>query len=368
MDWYTVKNEQELDSPALLIYKERVSQNIDTMITQVEDVSQLIPHIKTNKMREVISLLKNKGINQVKTATIAEAELAAQVGIKHILIAHQLVGPKQNRFISLIKHFPELEFSTIVDDKIVINQLSEKAKNAGIHISLYLDVNSGMNRSGFQLNQGILSFYSELCQTPHVNCKGLHVYDGHHGKADYSARSEDIKSGFSKVEELVNSIKASKLPTPQIIAGGSPAFSTHNQFQDRLVSPGTVLLWDWGYAKKCHEQEYEYAGLVFTRVISKPAQGIITVDMGHKAVASENPIENRIRFLNLKDYTLKSQSEEHGVIVTKNWDNIQVGDGLYGVPYHICPTVNLYHEAHVISEQTFTKTWSIEGRDRKITI
>jgi len=90
--------------------------------------------------------------------------------------------------------------------------------------------------------------------------------------------------------------------------------------------------------------------------------------LGHKAVASENPIDKRIQFLNLDDFKLVSQSEEHGVVETKHWDKINVGDGLFGIPFHICPTVNLYHEAHVIEKNSFTTTWAIEARNRKITI
>ena len=368
MDWYTVNNEDQLDSPSLLIYKDRVIQNIEQMIAQVNDINQLIPHIKTNKMRDVIAILKDKGIKQVKTATIAEAELAAQVGIEHIVIAHQLVGPKQDRFIKLIQQYPQQEFSTIVDDAHIVIQLSQKATSADVTVNVYLDVNSGLNRSGFPIEEDILSFYKDLHQTVNLNCKGLHVYDGQHRDTDFASRTAAIQSDFEKIEQLLAQIKATTLPTPQLIAGGSPAFSTHKQFEDRLVSPGTVILWDWGYAEKCKEQAYEFAGLVFTRVISKPSPGIITVDMGHKAVAAENPIDKRIHFLNLPDAQLVSQSEEHGVIVTKHWNDIQVGDGIYAVPYHICPTVNLYQEAHVITNQLFEETWAIEGRNRRLTI
>ena len=368
MDWYTVNNEDQLDSPSLLVYKDRVIHNIDLMIAQVTHIHQLIPHIKTNKMRDVIAILKDKGINQVKTATIAEAELAAQVGIEHILIAHQLVGPKQDRLIALIQRYDQQSFATIVDDKQVIRQLAQKATAARCTIDVYLDVNSGMNRSGFPIDQDIFSFYTDLYHTAQLNCKGLHIYDGQYRDPDFNSRTAAIQSGFQQLEPLLTQIADAGLPKPQLIAGGSPAFSTHHQFEDRLVSPGTVILWDWGYAQKCQEQAYLFAGLVFTRVISKPCPGIITVDMGHKAVAAENPIANRIRFLNLPDAELVSQSEEHGVIETAHWDHLHVGDGIYGIPYHICPTVNLYQEALVISNNKFDGTWPIEGRNRRLSI
>ena len=90
--------------------------------------------------------------------------------------------------------------------------------------------------------------------------------------------------------------------------------------------------------------------------------------MGHKAIAAENAIDKRIRFLNLEHYELLSQSEEHGVLRVENWDKLQVGDVLYGVPYHICPTVNLYDEAYVVANGRSDKIWEISARKRKISI
>ena len=90
--------------------------------------------------------------------------------------------------------------------------------------------------------------------------------------------------------------------------------------------------------------------------------------MGHKAVAAENPIDKRIRFLNLENYELIGQSEEHGVIRVQDWESINVGDVLYGVPYHVCPTVNLYDEAYVVENQVITGTWQVLGRKRRISV
>jgi len=116
------------------------------------------------------------------------------------------------------------------------------------------------------------------------------------------------------------------------------------------------------------EQSFEFAAVLLTRVISKPAPGLITTDLGHKSVAAENPISKRIFFLNLEDYEVKSQSEEHLVVSVKDWKDIQIGDALYGIPYHICPTVALYDEANVIEKGAIVDTWKIEARKKRITI
>jgi D-serine deaminase-like pyridoxal phosphate-dependent protein len=368
MNWYIVKNENQLDSPSLLIYKENLVSNLDTMVEAASDVDLLIPHVKTNKMEEVILLMKERGINKVKTATIAEAELAAISGMDFVLLAHQPVGPKINRFINLCKTYRTTEFAVIVDDRKIVEKLSDEASANDMVISVFLDVNNGMNRSGLPIDEQTLNFYQSLFRAPSIVCKGLHVYDGQWRQADVEERRDSILTSFTAVEDLISDIEYSGLPRPIVIAGGSPAFSVHKQFSDRLVSPGTTVFWDWGYAEKCKEQTYKFAALVFTRVISKPSKGIVTVDLGHKAVAAENPIHNRVRFLNLENYTLKSQSEEHGVLEVSNWDEIQVGDCFYGIPYHVCPTVNLYDNAFIIENQEWKETWAVKARNRCLSI
>ncbi|MEP6628745.1 MAG: alanine racemase, partial [Ginsengibacter sp.] len=87
--WYKLNNPAEVDSPALLIFKDRVTSNIQTMIRISGDVNRLVPHVKTNKMAEVVKMQMEAGITQFKCATIAEAEMLADAGAKYIILAYQ---------------------------------------------------------------------------------------------------------------------------------------------------------------------------------------------------------------------------------------------------------------------------------------
>jgi D-serine deaminase-like pyridoxal phosphate-dependent protein len=50
MNWYTIKDVENIDSPALVVYKDRVEHNIRKVLSMVKDPAQLRPHVKTNKM------------------------------------------------------------------------------------------------------------------------------------------------------------------------------------------------------------------------------------------------------------------------------------------------------------------------------
>src|SRR5688500_8471797 len=116
-NWFRINNEDEIDSPALLIYVDRVKQNIQTLISLVNGrVDRLRPHVKTHKSREASSLLLDAGITKFKCATIAEAEMVASVNASDVLLAYQPFGPKLKRFVELIKTFPATKFSCLIDN------------------------------------------------------------------------------------------------------------------------------------------------------------------------------------------------------------------------------------------------------------
>jgi len=365
-NWYEVQNIETVDSPSIALYLENLKYNINSMISLVEgNTERLMPHIKTNKMPRVMRLLLNSGISNFKASTISEAEIAAEAGANSILIAHQLVGPKIDRFLSLTKHFPATQFSTIIDNIESAELLNKKASECGLHINIYIDINNGMNRSGIKIGEGLddLIIFLKGCKA--LKFQGFHVYDGHLRDADFSVRNEKIEKGLEDVTSYFDTLKES-YPQARMICGGTPSFTSHLMEENRITSPGTCVLWDWGYGEKLTEQNFKHAALLVTRVISKPTEGIITVDLGHKSVAAENPIDKRVKFLNLGAYELLSQSEEHGVIKVKEWEKYKVGDVFYGVPYHICPTINLHDEVSVIENGIKKESWAITARKRKL--
>ncbi len=88
LDWYRIKNIEQVDSPTLIIYSDRVQDNINLAINIANGCNRLRPHVKTNKMREVCDMMLRSGITKFKCATISEAELLALVGTPDVLLAY----------------------------------------------------------------------------------------------------------------------------------------------------------------------------------------------------------------------------------------------------------------------------------------
>jgi D-serine deaminase-like pyridoxal phosphate-dependent protein len=333
-----------------------------------ESVDRLRPHIKTHKTAEGIQLMQDQGIYKFKCATIAEAELLAINQAKDVLLAHQPVGVKIDRLIKLITTYPDTVFSTIVDNLEQARAINLNLAHVAISLNVYIDINVGMNRTGIATNEAAIELYEYLQSATHLSFTGLHAYDGQHRQADPLERELACDKAFEQVYQFTEKLMQKGFERPLIIAGGSPSFSIHAKKTDRECSPGTNIFWDHGYASICPEQQFTPAVHILTRVISKPSHNRVCLDLGHKAVASENEITKRVYFPSNTDLKPVGQSEEHLVMETEYADQYKVGDILIGIPYHICPTVALHETLIAIENDQVVGEWQVAARKRKINI
>ncbi len=366
-NWYHIDNINELDSPALVIYPDRVKQNIAAAIDMIGDVNRLRPHIKTNKSADATRLMIGAGISKCKCATIAEAEMLGMCDAKDVLLAYQPIGPKALRFVALIKKYPSTKFSCLIDNISAANEMSEVFEKNDLTVPVYLDLNVGQNRTGVVVEKA-LQLYIDSAKRKGIKPVGLHVYDGHIRDVNWDMRKQKCDEIFDKVEQLKQDIIQKESAPPAIVIGGSPTFSVHSKRKNVECSPGTFIYWDKGYSDLCHEQPFLPAALVITRIVSLPTDTRICTDLGHKSVAAENDITQRVFFINAPGLKALSQSEEHLVLDAGSNHHYKIGDVLYGMPIHICPTVALYGSAYTIEKHLVTGEWKTTARERKISV
>jgi D-serine deaminase-like pyridoxal phosphate-dependent protein len=367
-NWYLIENVEELDTPALVVYPSRVKNNIAILKSMVDKTSRLRPHVKTHKSGEVCQLMLAAGITKFKCATIAEAEMLGICKAPDVLLAYQPIGPKLRRFIALIARYPKTKFSCLVDNIGAANEISAESSKNKSHIPVYIDLNVGMNRTGIVPGAAALQLYADCALLPGIKPVGLHAYDGHLHYADFDERKRKCDECFETVVKLQRELVQSGYPEPIIVVGGSPSFPIHAKRKKVECSPGTFIYWDEGYLVELQEQTFLIAALVVSRVISLPDETKICLDLGHKSIASEKELSKRVLFLNAPELVFVGHSEEHLVADAGKGHKYKVGDVLYGIPYHICPTVALYERAITIEDKKISGEWKNIARDRKITI
>ncbi|WP_461055179.1 D-TA family PLP-dependent enzyme [Spirosoma arcticum] len=358
MPWYEVQNADTIASPALLVYPDRVTENIRQTIQLAGGPERLRPHVKTHKMRAVTDLLLAEGIRQFKCATVKEARMLAEAGADHVLLAYPLVGPAVDRLAQLRAEFPAIQFACLIDASTSAQRVSDTF--AANPLDVYIDLNVGMNRTGINPADA-LDLYA-FCQTlPGVVVVGLHGYDGHIRASDLTLRTQQVDETFALADGVRQAIADAHGVQLPLVMGGTPTFAIHARRPDVTVSPGTFVFWDAGYGQQLPDLPFDWAAVLLMRVISVIDEQTLCLDLGHKSVAAENPLP-RVVFLNEPDAVPIGQSEEHLVVRVANAHRHPPGTVWYGVPVHICPTVNLYDSVSVIIDNQSVATWPVTAR------
>ena len=365
--WFEINSPEELISPSLLVFPKRVEENIKMMISISGDVKKLRPHIKTYKIKEIIQLQMDYGINKFKCATIAEAELLAMCKVKDVLLAIQPVGSNINRLFELIKKYPDCKFSTIVDSEIIIDNIAFHASKNKTSLPVFLDINNGMNRTGVTPDNKAIDLYMKIESKKSLIANGLHVYDGHIRHSNFDLRKNECDKDFKKVEKLIKNLKNLNLQVKNVVAGGTPTFPIHSRRKNVQVSPGTSLLWDERYGGMFKDLDFSPAAVLFGRLVSKPQSNLLCFNLGHKSVAAEMEFP-RLKFLNCSDTNQIGQSEEHLVVECLDTDKYKIGDICYAIPQHVCPTVPKYNKVMTVEDNKVTGSWKVIARDYKINI
>lgn len=333
------------------------------MIEIAGDASRLRPHIKTHKSREIVRLQVASGIDKFKCATLAEAEMLGQEKVGDVVLAIQPIGPDIPRLVALTKTYGDTAFSVVVDSTAVIHQLNACCEAEGIRLGVFLDLNVGMDRTGIKPGMEALARYRLLHEMPCLDVSGLHIYDGHIHDSNLAHRTDRVEDCWTIAATFINLLERMGFAPPVLIAGGSPPFPIHAKRPGVELSPGTTLLWDLNGVVGLKDLPFECAAFLLTRVVSKPAPGLVCFDLGHKAVAAEMP-HPRVRLQSFEDADFVSQSEEHLVVETDRWERIRVGDAFLGLPRHVCPTVALYDRVHVVAGDQVTGVWKVAARHR----
>jgi D-serine deaminase-like pyridoxal phosphate-dependent protein len=251
--------------------------------------------------------------------------------------------------------------SVTVDSETALYLLSSIAHGKGYTVDLFVDVDNGMHRTGID-PEGALQLVQSIASNRDLRFRGLHIYDGHIHEVDPERRKVQCDRDFKEVNRLVAQLEQEGIEVQELACGGTPTFPIHASYASRTLCPGTPLLWDAGYTRSIPDLDFVPAAVVAGRIISKP-EGQLCLDLGYKSIASEMG-HPRAHFLELETDEVINHSEEHLVLSTRDANNYKVGDLLYALPTHICPTMALHEEVYVVRNRRVTGTWKVVARSR----
>jgi D-serine deaminase-like pyridoxal phosphate-dependent protein len=363
---YRVPDIENVLTPALLLYPEFVASNIERTLDLLGgDADRWRVHIKTAKLGYTLRMLVEGGVRNFKCATTLELLVACRTGAADVLFAHPAVGANARRVRELADQFPEVRISVLAENDEQLRQWR------GGRVGVFLDINPGMDRTGIEQSQGekIVELGRAIAALG-LEFRGLHYYDGQYGSLEERERTAVAHAGYARLLKVVNEIESSGIAVPEVITAGTPTFPSSVAFEGfakggfiHRVSPGTVVYCDaTSLAQLPAECGYRPAVLVLTRVVSRPRAGIVTCDAGHKAVSADAGVPTCV-VAGHSELTPLSPSEEHLPMTLQGGAaGPQVGDALYLLPRHVCPTVNNFDSALLVQDGEVKSVEKVSAR------
>ncbi len=359
---------RSLNTPALVLDLDMLDRNIAEMASFAKAHGmKLRPHSKTHKSADIARRQVAAGALGVCCAKLGEAEALGEEGIAGLHITSPVVTPQAiTRLIALNAKAKGL--MVVVDHPANVEALAAAAAKAGQKLTVVVDIDPGIHRTGVASPEAALELVQLAAKQKSLIYGGVQFYCGRHQHiVEFAQRKAEIEERTEYLKGIVAKLEAAGLK-PGIVTGSGTG--THyidaklGVFTELQV--GSYVFMDRQY-NDCDltggggEAPFETSLFIDTRVVSANAKGLVTIDAGYKAMATDGGLpvivggaSPNAKFIFMGD--------EHGAVIGS--DPLAIGDRITLAVPHCDPTVNLYDSLHVVRGETLIDIWPVTARGR----
>ena len=361
---------RSLNTPALVLDLEMLDRNIAEMaaFAKAHGVA-LRPHSKTHKSADVARRQIAAGALGVCCAKLGEAEALAEQGIENLHITSPVVTPQAiDRLVALNARVAGLML--VVDHPANVDALAAAAARAGKTLTVVIDIDPGIHRTGVASPDDCVALVKKVAGLKSLNYAGIQFYCGSHQHIkDFAERKAAIEERTAYLKGIIDRLVAAGLK-PGIVTGSGTG--THyidakaGVFTELQV--GSYVFMDHDYAvcdlRGLDKPTFEQALQIDARVVSANTPGMVTVDAGLKAMATEKGPPMILRGA-VEGSTTRFMGDEHlAVIAPQGQAAPALAEQVVLVPPHCDPTVNMYESYHVVQGDTLVDIWPVTARGR----
>jgi 3-hydroxy-D-aspartate aldolase len=338
--------EEEVDTPALVIDLDAFEANLDTMAALLAPTGvKLRAHAKTHKSPVIARLQMVRGAVGNCVQKVAEAEILAWGGIPDILVSNEVVGPAKLARLCALSRIAKV--AVCADDAGQIAAIEVAARDAGIRMTVLVEIDVGAGRCGVQPGPDAVALATRIATSKHLMFGGLQAY---HGSAQHkrtpTERRTLIGGAIDASRRTVEQLRQQGLDCAIVGGAGSGTFpieSTSGVYTE--MQAGSYVFMDADYARNLDESgapvsTFRHALFVLSTVMSQSQAGVAVLDAGHKAVAVDSGLPT---VWQRPDIRYTSASDEHGKLQFGSETAApKVGEKLRLVPGHCDPTVDRF--------------------------
>jgi D-serine deaminase-like pyridoxal phosphate-dependent protein len=351
----------ELDTPVLWVDLDALEGNITHLANYFRAAGVgWRPHTKGIKVPAIAHLALDAGALGVTCAKLGEAEVMAAAGIRDILIANQIVGPRKiARLASLRRH---ADVQVAVDHAVNVSALGRAAMEKGVELGVVVEVDIGLRRAGVAPGRPAVELSRLVHGTPGLRYLGLMGWEGHARRIDDADRRRPvIEEAIGQLTNTADLCRQAGLPVRIVSAGGTGTYyvTAHLPGVTEIQAGGAVF----GEAASQHwGVDTAPALFVRTLVTSRPAPDRVIVDAGFKALPAWHTAPEPVGLSGMVSF---ATSAEHGTL-TLDVPNrtLEVGDTIDFLVGYGDETVCLHDTLLGLRDGRVETVWSILGRGK----
>lgn len=353
----------ELDTPILCIDLDVMEANIGRMAAYMAARGKAWrPHAKCHKTPAVAHRQLAAGAIGVTCAKVSEAEVMAAAGIRDILIANMIVGPRKlERVVSLCRAADPI---VACDHFAQVEPLSEICRRHGVVCRVMIEVNVGLDRVGIRPGRDCCDLAAAISKLPGLQLVGIMGYEGHLLQvADQDEKRRGINEAMNVLVECRDLMQKSGLPCDIVSAGGTGSYQMTSDCPGITeLQAGGGIFADPMYRNKCHVQGLDYALTVLATVVSRPTIDRAILDSGRKTL---NPEHHAPLVKDYPDAEAVRLSAEHCELkLGPESRDLKIGDKVELVVGYADFTTVLHDEFHAFRNNRLEAVWPILGRGK----
>lgn len=361
----------ELETPCLLIDRERALANIAMMQARADALGvRLRPHIKTHRMPYFAALQMEAGACGIACAKLGEAEVMADHGIGDMLIANEIIGLE--KYARLRALHRRVHVRVGIDNTAQLAQMEAVFAREARPLEVLIEYEVGEVRSGVAGDEALLALARAILASRHVALRGIFSHEGHTYRAESPAECRaQAQAAYEKTVRAAALLRDLGAEIDTVSVGATPSVM-HGAYCEGITELrlGTYIFFDVGQARAIGDYS-RCAATVLASVISKPEGDRVVLDAGAKALVSQNRPTGLCATAGFgaikgaEHITVANLFDEHAVLNSAELrDRVQVGDKVEVIPSHVCPTVNLYDSAYLVSEGRVLSSLPVACRGR----
>jgi D-serine deaminase-like pyridoxal phosphate-dependent protein len=371
-----------LETPALVADVSLVESNLARLRDRAARLGvRLRPHVKTAKCREIARLLTGDYAEPITVSTLKEADYFAADGATDILYAVGMAPNKLGHALSLLRRGVDLKM--IVDSVPMAARLAGFAREAGVRLSVLIEIDCDGHRSGVAPDAPLLLEVAAELAARGLRGGGTELVGvmTHAGASYDSETPEEIRAAAERerwsVTRAAERLRAAGHPVPIVSVGSTPTALSAGELpgvteiRAGVYTFFNLVMHDLGV---CRLEEIALS--VLTTVIGhQEAKGWAIVDAGWMALSRDRgrvrpgaePVYGRVCDVAgrpLGDLVVGAVNQEHGIVRSPGGHPVSAatlpaGTPLRILPNHACATASQHDGYLVVRGDTLVEAvWS----------